>query len=63
MRQDDNFGGSMTRSMPMFRVAYQVLQALSLDADMGIELTNSSGPSQSSVNRRLFGSLGFRWDF
>ncbi len=62
-KQDDNYGGSMTRNMPMFRVAYQVLQALSLDVDVGIELTNSSGPSQTSTNRRLFGSLGFRWDF
>jgi hypothetical protein len=62
-RQVDNFGGSMARNMPMVRVTYQVEQTLSLDADMGVELTTSSGPFQTSTNTRLFGSMGFRWDF
>ncbi len=62
-RQADNYGGSMARNMPMLRVAYQVQQTLSLDADIGVELTTSSGPAQMSTNQRIFGSLGFRWDF
>lgn len=62
-RQSDNYGGSMARNMPMLRVAYQVRQTLSLDADLGVEFTTSSGPTQTSTNRRVFGSLGFRWDF
>ncbi len=62
-RQTDNYGGSMVRNMPMLRAAYQIKQELSLDADIGFELTTSSGPYQTSTNTRTFGSLGFRWDF
>jgi hypothetical protein len=62
-RQSDSYGVSMVRNMPMLRVSYQMLQKLSLDADMGFELMSSSGLYQSSVNKRIFGSLGLRWDF
>lgn len=62
-RQSDNYGGSMARNVPMVRVTYQVAQTLSLDADLGVELTTSNGSFQSSSNTRKFGSLGFRWDF
>jgi len=61
--QTDTYGGSMARNMPMVRVTYQVAQRMSLDADMGAELTTSSGPFQTAKNTRIFGSMGFRWDF
>lgn len=62
-RQSDNFGGSLSRHIPMVRVAYQVGQDLSLDADLGVELSTSSGSFQTTKNRRIFTSLGFRWNF
>jgi hypothetical protein len=62
-KQTDTAGGVMTRNMPMMRVTYQVAQTLSLDADAGAELTDSSGSFQTQKNTRLFGSVGFRWDF
>jgi hypothetical protein len=62
-RQSDNFGGSMSRHIPMVRAAYQVGQDLSLDADLGVELSTSSGSFQTTTNRRIFTSLGFRWNF
>ncbi len=62
-RQSDNYGGNIVRNMPMIRVAYQLGQSLSLDMDTGVELTESTGTNQSTKNTRLFGSLGFRWDF
>ncbi|TAJ81684.1 MAG: hypothetical protein EPO42_02035 [Gallionellaceae bacterium] len=62
-RQNDTYGGTMLRNMPMLRASYQVKKELSLDADAGLEFTTSAGPYQSSTNKRLFGSVGFRWDF
>ncbi|MDP2804599.1 MAG: hypothetical protein Q8O24_01535 [Gallionellaceae bacterium] len=62
-QQTDNYGGSLARNMPMVRVAYMVAQTLSLDADLGIDFSTSKGSSQTSTTRRIFGSLGFRWDF
>jgi len=61
--QVDNYGGSMARNVPMVRVAYQADQKLSFDADLGLEMTSSFGPYQTSKNRRIFSSVGFRWDF
>ncbi|MEI7842136.1 MAG: hypothetical protein WCI39_03800 [Gallionellaceae bacterium] len=61
--QTDNYGGSLARNMPMVRVAYMVAQTLSLDADLGIDYSTSKGTSQTSTTKRIFGSLGFRWDF
>ncbi|KAF0205022.1 MAG: sporulation domain-containing [Gallionellaceae bacterium] len=61
--QTDNYGGKMARHTPTVRVAYQMLQELSLDAEFGAELSDMSGPFQTSVSTRIFGSLGFRWDF
>lgn len=61
--QSDNYGGKMARHTPTVRVAYQMLQELSLDAEFGAELSDMSGPFQTSKSTRIFGSLGFRWDF
>lgn len=62
-RQSDNYGGSLSRHIPMVRAAYQVGQSLSLDADLGVELSTASGTAQTTTNRRIFTSLGFRWNF
>lgn len=62
-RQSDNYGGSMSRNVPMVRVSYQVQQSLNLDADVGVELTTSAGTYQTTTTQRVFGSVGFRWDF
>jgi len=62
-RQADNYGGSMSRHIPMVRVAYQVGQSVSLDADLGVELSTSAGSFQTTTNRRIFSSVGFRWNF
>jgi hypothetical protein len=62
-RQADNYGGSMSRHIPMVRAAYQVGQNLSLDADLGVELSTAYGTSQTTSNKRIFTSLGFRWNF
>lgn len=62
-RQADNYGGSMSRHIPMVRAAYQVGQSLSLDADLGVELSTAYGTSQTTSNKRIFTSLGFRWNF
>lgn len=61
--QADNYGGSMSRNIPMVRVAYQMMRDISLDADVGTELTTSSGATLTSTNTRIFSSLGFRWNF
>lgn len=61
--QMDNIGGSLSRHMPMVHGAYQVRQNLSLDADLGFELTTTSGPTVSTTNKRIFTSIGFRWNF
>lgn len=62
-KQADNFGGSMARNMPMLRVAYQMGQQLSFDADLGLELTSTFGAYQTTKSSRTSFSLGFRWDF
>ena len=61
--QIDNYGSSIVRNTPTFRVTYRMLQTLSLDAEIGTELTTTNGPYQSSISTRIFGSTGFRLDF
>lgn len=62
-RQTDTSGGQMSRNLPMLRVTYQIAQTFSLDGDVGVELTTNSGSFQTSTNTRLFGSVGFNWNF
>ena len=61
--QNDNLGGSLSRHMPTLHGAYQMRQNLSLDADLGFELSTTAGPTLTSTNRRVFSSCGFRWNF
>lgn len=61
--QTDNLGGKMMRNMPMARIAYQADQNLSLDADLGIDVTTADSATQSVTTTRIFPSFGFRWNF
>ena len=61
--QTDNLGGSLSRHMPMLHGAYQVRRNLSLDADLGFELSTTTGPTLVSTNKRIFTDFGFRWNF
>jgi hypothetical protein len=62
-RQNYESGMLMTRIMPMLRTAYQIRQALSFDAEVGIEMSHTETATQTSDGQRQFFSLGFRWDF
>ncbi len=62
-QQTDNYGASLSRNMPMVHATYQVVQDISINADLGAELTTTTGPIQTSTNTRIFTSLGFRWNF
>jgi len=61
--QTDNLGGKMMRNMPMARVAYQANQNLSLDADLGIDVSTAESATQTVTTTRIFPSFGFRWNF
>jgi hypothetical protein len=62
-QQVDNGGGNLSRHMPMMHGAYQMRQDISLDADLGFELSTTTGPNQTSTNKRISASIGFRWNF
>jgi hypothetical protein len=62
-QQADNYGGNLSRHMPMVHGTYQMRQNFSLDADLGFELSTTTGPNQTSTNKRLSASFGFRWNF
>lgn len=62
-RQNYEIGTVMTRTVPMLRTAYQVRQSISLDMDLGVEISHTESASQTSDGQRQFFSLGFRWDF
>ena len=62
-RQTYESGMLMTRIMPTLRTAYQVRQSISLDMDVGYEISHSEAGTQITDGQRQFFSLGFRWDF
>ncbi len=62
-QQTDNYGGNLSRHMPMVHGTYQMRQNLSLDADLGYEMSTTTGPNQTSTNQRISASFGFRWNF
>jgi hypothetical protein len=62
-QQADNYGGNLSRHMPMLHGTYQMRQNFSLDADLGYEMSTTTGPNQTSKNKRISASLGFRWNF
>jgi hypothetical protein len=62
-QQADNYGGNLSRHMPMVHGTYQMRQNFSMDADLGYELSTTTGPNQTSTNKRISASIGFRWNF
>lgn len=61
--QIDNYGSSTVRNTPTLRLTYRMQQMLSLDAEIGTDITTTTGAYQVSTTTRLFGSFGFRADF
>ena len=61
--QDDDVGGKVTRNSPMVRTSYQLRDRFSVDADVGLDFTNTSGSTSSSKEIRKYFSAGLRWDF
>ncbi len=59
----DQFGGETKRTSPLVRGAYRLRDSLYLDADVGLEFINYSGPASSTKTTRQSVSFGFRWDF
>lgn len=62
-RQNFESGMTMKRILPMLRTAYQIRQSISLDMDVGYELSQIEIGTQITDGQRQFFSLGFRWDF
>ena len=62
-QQADNYGGNLSRHMPMVHGTYQMQQNFSMDADLGYEMSTTTGPNQTSTNKRISASFGFRWNF
>ncbi|MGE5758459.1 MAG: hypothetical protein ACM3W8_06305, partial [Sideroxydans sp.] len=59
----DQFGGTTKQTMPMLRGAYRFKERFTLDADLGYQKINYSGPQVTTATTRLFCSAGLRWDF
>lgn len=62
--QADNSGGKETVIAPTLKLGYRVKDNLTLETEVGIELTKAT-PSvlQSSKTTRKYYSFGFRWDY
>lgn len=59
----DQFGGTTKQAMPMLRGAYRFKERFTLDADLGYQKIEYSGPQTNTKTTRLFCSAGLRWDF
>jgi hypothetical protein len=62
-RQYYESGMLMTRVIPSLRTAYQIRKSISLDMDLGLEVSHTEIGTQLTDGQRQFFSLGFRWDF
>ncbi len=61
--QDDPVNGKLTRNSPMVRTSYRITDRFSADADLGVDLTDTSGPTSSNTATRTYFSTGVRWEF
>ena len=61
--QNDSVNGELTRNSPMLRTSYRFTDRFTADADMGIDTTDSSGPTSSNTATRPYFSIGAHWDF
>ncbi|MDD2701926.1 MAG: hypothetical protein PHH36_11925 [Sideroxydans sp.] len=63
-RQSDSSGGKVNTISPQLKFSYQLRNDMALDAEGGIDWTNSTpAAAPSSKTTREYFSLGFRWDF
>jgi hypothetical protein len=63
-RQSDNTGGKVRATSPQLKLGYLLRNNLTLEAEGGIDWTNSSpGAAPATKTTRQYFSLGFRWDF
>ncbi len=63
--QGDNTGGSVNDISPTSRLTYRIQNNLSLDGQLGLDLTqNSNSVFQTKTTTfRYFASFGFQWNF
>jgi hypothetical protein len=62
--QSDSTGGKQTLAAPVLRVSYQFRRDFTVETEVGVDLTKSSGSTlTSSSTARQYASAGFRWDF
>lgn len=61
--QSDNTGVTSTRWTPGLRVSYRIRQQLTLESELSMERSKTSGPSRSESSSRTFYYLGGRYDF
>ncbi|MDR2195198.1 MAG: hypothetical protein LBE50_01155 [Gallionellaceae bacterium] len=54
-------GGTLTQYQPSLKLAYQAWEALSLEAELGVDRSNDH--SISTRTNRKYATLGFRWVF
>ena len=62
-RQDDASGVRLARWTPTVKLAYRVRENFSLEAEAGVERSDSHGPMQADFTDRRFYNIGARWDF
>ena len=63
-RQSDNAGGRVNTVAPQLKLGYLLRNNLTLEAEGGIDWTNSSSSTApASKTTREYFSLGMRWDF
>jgi hypothetical protein len=53
----------LSRLSPLFRLSYLWKDHVTLDAELGAELSRSTSPTVSDRNQRNYFSFGYRWDF
>ncbi len=59
----DQFGTRTKQLMPLLRGSYRFHERFTIDADLGYQNIDFSGPQRSSTTTRYFTSAGGRWDF
>lgn len=59
----DQFGTQTKQLMPLLRGTYRLRERFTIDADLGYQKIEFSGPQGSSTTTRFFTSAGGRWDF
>lgn len=63
--QSDNMGGKATGISPTAKVSYKIINNLTADTQLGVDVTKSSSSvfQTSTTTTRYFMSLGVQWNF